>query len=498
MEVEVKIDNERVKAELENETGTIGQEFKNYQEFKQAFDRTIKKAEESFVEIGYMLRVAECTDFIHEAGYKNREEFAKAEYGIDSSQASRFININKMFSEGGNSKYLKKEYQDFGVAKLGIMLTLPETINEELSPNYSKSEIKEIKEEIEQEKEISEIEVWMEGEKEEQKTLETTLEKAVHQMGHDNPELFEKLWEIILTVAAGMEARTEQVTNRLTEILAPQGEAIYSVRVQGTGRLMLSVKSKDSVIKLINVRTEEKESHNVWDILDILWHLNQNAGSSGKESWEAIYGETFPEPKKEEVAPVQPTKQEKKPAPKKESKVIKAKVEQKEETPVKEEPKTEETTVVEEPETEEEKTAPEESKEEKITEEKETINENEQTEHEKEDEQEPAEETENGENVENTPREDHFGESERGEDSSSENEEVEPEKTDDIEEILSPKGFQKRAQELTDEIFELINVDVECLDLKGMKKLKYAKTKAYTLAATISQMIDRLEEEPGR
>lgn len=479
------------------ESTVIERKYASYQEYKASLDAEFQKAAESFVTIGYKLKEARDTDILKDSGYANVNEFAKAEYGIDKTMVSRFIKINDRFAKNGCSDELKTEYQGFGYAKLSLMLQLPDVINEELSPTYSKTEVNAIKEEVDKEKEISEIEVWMEEQKEEQKALETTLEKAVHQLGHDNPELFEKLWEIILTVAAGKEARTEQVTNRLTEILAPQGEAIYSVRVQGTGRLLLSVKSKDSVIKLINVRTEEKESHNAWDILDILWHLNQNAGSSGKESWETIYGETFPEPKKEEVAPVQPTKQEKKLAPKKESKVIKAKVEKKEETPVQEETKTEEKTVEAEPKAEEEKPV-EEEKEEKVTEEKEAGNENEQTEDEAEAEQEPKEETENGENVENTPREDDSCESDGGENNSGENEEIEPEHKDEIEEILSPKGLQKKIRGLTDEIFELTNMDVESADIQSIRKLKLAKTKAHLLVSTINQMISTLEEETDR
>ena len=86
----------------------IGAEFKDYAEYKQEFDRIIHKTSEGFVETGYMLRIAEDTSLIREAGYKNMEEFAKAEYGIDKGQASRFINICRTFSEGGYSRVLRR------------------------------------------------------------------------------------------------------------------------------------------------------------------------------------------------------------------------------------------------------------------------------------------------------------------------------------------------------------------------------------------------------
>ena len=51
---------------------------------------------------------------------------------------SRFISINDRFSEDGNSPVLRTTYQGFGYAKLAIMLQLPDTLNEELTPEYSK------------------------------------------------------------------------------------------------------------------------------------------------------------------------------------------------------------------------------------------------------------------------------------------------------------------------------------------------------------------------
>ena len=69
------------------------------------------------------------------------------------------------------------------------MLTLPESVAEELTPAYSKSEIQAVKEEIESEEKITDIEVILEGEKEEQKELDN-LEKAIHQICMDEPELY--------------------------------------------------------------------------------------------------------------------------------------------------------------------------------------------------------------------------------------------------------------------------------------------------------------------
>lgn len=70
--------------------------------------------------------MARDTRILAESGYQNVVEFAKAEYGDDKTQVSRFMNINDKFSEGGYAPELKAEYQGFGYAKLSIMLSLPD------------------------------------------------------------------------------------------------------------------------------------------------------------------------------------------------------------------------------------------------------------------------------------------------------------------------------------------------------------------------------------
>ena len=114
-------------------------EYSNYAEFKESLDTVVEKVEEGFVQIGYHLKVARDTNILQESGYKNVNEFAEAEYGLDSSAVSRFININDRFSENGYSPRLQEQYRGFGRAKLSIMLLLPECINEELTPDYSRN-----------------------------------------------------------------------------------------------------------------------------------------------------------------------------------------------------------------------------------------------------------------------------------------------------------------------------------------------------------------------
>lgn len=282
-------------------------EYQSYEEYKQAVNTVLNRTVEDFVLTGYLLKQGRDTDILKNSGYSNVNEFAWAEYKLEATQVSRYIRINDRFSEGGYSPNLQEHYQGFGYAKLALMLTLPDSVAEELTPAYSKSEIQAVKEEIENEEKITDIEVILEGEKEEQRDL-NNLEKAIHQLCMDEPDLYLQLHETVRTTCG---------TQYLKEILAPDGDKIYSVRPQGVGRIMLYLNEEKEEVTLQIVRQGVKEKY-TWDaILSYLTLITDQA--DGRKSWEEISGQQFPE--KESIAPVQPKKEKKR----KESKVTKAK-----------------------------------------------------------------------------------------------------------------------------------------------------------------------------
>lgn len=291
---------------------------KTFSEWQQELDTELVKSAESFVKIGYLLKVARDTDILANTGYANVVEFAKARYGLDKTQVSRFIHINDRFSEGGNSAELQDRYKGMGYAKLTIMLQLPDEINEEISTDFSKSEIEDIKKEIDEENKISDIEVWMEGTQEEAEKY-NEFGQVMYQLLHDMPELFTKI------------AQSSIETEELMNILAPSGEMIYSVRIPGTGRLMLSIKVNTGRITITNVRSMEKTEWNTEDLADFVVDiLSRSDTEDPAKAWTSIYEEEYP--KKAEVAPVQ----QEKPVQRKEKKVQKAKIEKPKPQPVEE------------------------------------------------------------------------------------------------------------------------------------------------------------------
>jgi len=277
--------------------------YSNYMDYKRALDNEMLKVADGFVKIGYLLKYAQETNIIHEGGYESVNDFAKAEYNIDATQVSRFIRIHERFGIPGEAR-LQEHYINHGVAKLGIMLTLPDSINEEISADYSKTEINQIKAEIEAEQKISDIEVMCEEKDPVQQSLPEGFQRAVYQLIREQTELYLRMY-CALTI------------DELKEIVAPAGECMYSIRIPGTGKLLMFVKRNENIV-VTNVRTGEKESYEWEQLFDALKEF-VSMGDSAKTSWENVFDESFPEEKKEEIAPVQPKEEDK--SVRKESKV---------------------------------------------------------------------------------------------------------------------------------------------------------------------------------
>lgn len=290
-----------------------------FNEWQQALDAEFSKSAESFIRIGYLLKVARDTDILKDTPYANVIDYAKTRYGLDKTQVSRFIAINERFGSKEDDSTLEDKYKGFGYAKLALMLNMPDEIIEEISPDYSKSEIEDIKKEIDEEKKISDIEVLIEGKDESIKEL-NEFEKVLHQLFHDNPELFTKIHT------------STYETAELIDILAPTGEMIYSVRLPGVGRLMLSIKADSGRITITNVRTMEKTEWNIEDLAESVINIYSMAADTedSAKAWTSLYKEEYP--KKAEVAPVQ----QEKPVQRKEKKVQKAKIEKPKPQPVEE------------------------------------------------------------------------------------------------------------------------------------------------------------------
>ncbi len=300
---------------------------KTYQEYKQELDAVLTRTAEDFVQIGYLLKVARDTNILAESGYATVTDFAKAEYGIDKTQVSRFISINDRFSENGYSDHLMQNYQGFGYAKLTLMLQIPNEINEALPPTLSKTEIQAIKDEVDAESQVSDIEVEIEKAEAAAVTDKpmlppegSPLQRNLWQLGKEQEDLFRKLWEIC-------NKSNYPRSTAMMDALIPQGDAVYTVRIPGERRTQIIINSDGATV--INLKTLERHEYAPQKIcleVDSLFL----GGSSPEERYKKLYGEDLT-PEEPEIAPVQPdeTPKEKKPEKRKESRVTKANTEPK-------------------------------------------------------------------------------------------------------------------------------------------------------------------------
>lgn len=280
----------------------------DYQTFKETLGAELRASAEGFVRIGYLLKQARDTDILYESGYKNLTEFAQAEYGLTKDIVSRYIAINDKYSENGYSDQLKDEFRGFGVAKLAEMLTLPESVVEEMRPELTKNEIRELKEAVKEEEKISDIEVAIEAAEVKEETPEVAemniLERALVEVFRSEPEHYCRIREYIMNDLPDVE-------RRFVEELAPAGYMIYTVRAAGVGTLM--VKLDESMMTITNIRSGEKHSFSYQVILSTeSSFICGDPADKHEQAWTRHTGMPFPEKKtaeKEKVAPAQPKKE---------------------------------------------------------------------------------------------------------------------------------------------------------------------------------------------
>ena len=216
-------------------------------------------------------------------------------------------------------------------AKLSMMLLLPDALNEEITPAFSKTEVQALKEEVQAEAEVTPLERMMEPVWPDLENM-TLVEKAFYELFRGNQKIYAEVFDGI--------GRTRLKTEDGQEILAPGGEAIHSVRIAGIGRIAVSVKGLDRDVMLVNLRSNEKVPCNWDEVLDAagrfvpLGYASDGfvplGYASPKEAYEAVFGEPWQaEPEKPAVAPVQPKKETKvtKAVPDKKPEPVKPKIE---------------------------------------------------------------------------------------------------------------------------------------------------------------------------
>ena len=250
-------------------------EIKGFQAFQNAMDHEIREASEGFVRIGYLLKVSRDTEILNESGFKSVTEFASSRYGLTADIVSRYIAINDRFSEGGYSDRLAERDQAFGVTKLAEMLTLPDEVIAAVPTTATRQEIREIKAEIAEEMQKTDLEVMMEEPK---IKLDTLAQEVMYQYFDKAPERYPQAFTAVYQPDA---------EEALLETLAPTGIGMTMIRVEGRGKLMLSIEEKD--ITITNVRTQLRTQYTPEEMvreIRVLCPIDKTP----EQAWFALYG----------------------------------------------------------------------------------------------------------------------------------------------------------------------------------------------------------------
>lgn len=121
------------------------------QQAKQEIREEMAKTAQSFIVIGYRLRQILDSGAYIQDGYNDFNEFAKKEFGLSQSGTSRFISINKNYSENGYGAMLKEEYRGYSCSQLTEMLSLSENDRTMVSEKMPVSQIREVKDFVREE-----------------------------------------------------------------------------------------------------------------------------------------------------------------------------------------------------------------------------------------------------------------------------------------------------------------------------------------------------------
>ncbi len=242
-----------------------------------------RKACTAFIEIGYILRKADDAELYREKGYSSIFVFAEKEYGWDQSQTSRFININREYSEGGYSCTLQERYEGYGQAKLVEMLKLPEGLREEITPEMKRDDIRGLKKDYQAAEETRQEEEFKEAFAPAQ-TGGTLLEKTARALLSQATyaRRVPDLWPLML------EHRRGEMVNEMDILMALIPSGYGHARVQS---YMCFFRREEMSI----MHGRDKEKHSYTELLDAIVNLSETAEFDTPENWyQTVFGKELP------------------------------------------------------------------------------------------------------------------------------------------------------------------------------------------------------------
>lgn len=233
--------------------------------WKREINSRLKYVSQNFVAIGFRLRQ------IKESGMAGDIfELAQKEWGLSKSTTSRFIAINEKYSKNGYSEELDDRYNSYKYSQLQEMLTLPEQVEELVTPSSTISDIRTVKEYAKDEEEQKDgvQQSLFEKPVKQEKTLQTALLELLKER---------KVFNSVITALAMGEDGDEQ----LKETLNPSGS-----RTHRHGLILLAFSEAKMTVKKFGKPDESYSYAQLRRLIQELW-----SGIDHMPSYEEIYPE---------------------------------------------------------------------------------------------------------------------------------------------------------------------------------------------------------------
>ena len=261
-------------------------------EIKQELGGIVK----SFVRIGWQLtRIDKSGAYKHD-GYNTIAEFAKAEYGMNPSGVSRFMNVYERYSLPGDTPELQEQYKDFKFAQLTEMLQLPEEDRQIFRAEDKREDIRELKD-FNKENENNPMNLldWKSAQSTEDK-LKATIQEFFHEK------------QGVLNTLYSSEAYQTGNIKEMSQIINPGDSMSYR-----KGTVFLMFHQEHITVKIFNGEMKNITWEQFFTYTQEIF-AEAAAGNGTDENELGIREGVSAEPEKEEISPT--TEQSVRPEPK--------------------------------------------------------------------------------------------------------------------------------------------------------------------------------------
>lgn len=235
----------------------------NYASSNQIVQGNLRTGQRAAIALGYYLKHIRENKLFLDGGYHSFGEYVKTECGFSESTASRHISRMEQFSEGGNTPKLADRYRDYSPSQLQEMLYLTDEQREQVTPETTVKDIREMRQPVEPEVEICDV-----------ATDEDIAEVVV--VDAELPEV-----EVLPADDEVVQVEEQPIDEMLPTEDEPEGSCMQLKKPDDHDRVYLSAAAR-KLIKVFKAWMLEDFGHRVMDVTTSPRELKELLGPNGR------------------------------------------------------------------------------------------------------------------------------------------------------------------------------------------------------------------------